>query len=128
MRTHAIPILLAGSAAYAAAAVLAHLLHFAAYPTTLRDTLVSCIGVVFPYALLWLVHRSADQRSRGLAWVSVALAALLGAIAYSDSFRARTVPDMYAITYIAVPVIQSALAIVALVVIGWRGKLPGQLQ
>ena len=90
---------------------------------------MSCAGVVFPYGLLWVAHRNArDQRDRWLVWVSVAIAALLGAIAYADSFRARTVPDMYSITYLAVPVIQSALAIVVLAAIAWRGKLRKQLQ
>ena len=129
MRTHIMTVLLVGSAVYAAVAVFAHLLHFAAYPVGLADTLVSCVGVVFPYGLLWVAHRNArDRPSRWFASVSVAVAALFAVIAYGDSFRARTVPDMYSIIYVAVPVVQSALAIVVLGVIAWRNRLRRQVQ
>jgi hypothetical protein len=126
MRPYVVPAVLAASAIYAAVAVLTYLLHFAAYPVALSEALVPCLGVVFPYGVLGAVHRSAqDQFGRRVAWISVAVAALLGAVAYGDSFRARTVPDMYSLLYVAVPVLQIALAAVALVTVFWRRRSRG---
>jgi hypothetical protein len=120
----AVPALLAISAAYSVVAALAYLLHFSAHPLPLWPYAAEAsAAVLVPYALLLIAIRIAhDEISRWTTASITVTCALAAAEIYADSFNRREVADMYALTFFALPAVQSMGAVLALAVSAFRRR------
>ena len=123
LRSTVIPALLAASVVYGATAVLCYLLHFAAHPLTLSESLPFVAAVVAPYFLLFIgYYFTSDRWSLRVMMAVVAASSLAAAVLYADSFRPRAVADMYVGIYVLLPLLQSVVALVALLTVLYRAK------